>query len=65
MNLRLNCRVNAAEFSKKMLGLGYAAGLPASLFYKNMDRIMIVSVTEKRSEGEITAFAEAVRKALS
>jgi glycine dehydrogenase subunit 1 len=57
--------VPAAEFVKKMLGNGYAAGIPASLFYKNMDRILIVSATEKRSEGEITAFAHAVRKALS
>jgi glycine dehydrogenase subunit 1 len=56
--------VPAAEFVKKMLGTGYAAGLPASVFYKNMDRTLIVSVTEKRSEDEITAFAQAVRKAL-
>ena len=57
--------VPAAAFIKKMIGTGYAAGLAASLFYENMDRIMIVSVTEKRSEAEITAFADAVRKALS
>jgi glycine dehydrogenase subunit 1 len=57
--------VAAEDLVKKMLGSGYAAGLPASLFYKNMDRVMIVSVTEKRSDAEITAFAGAVRKALS
>lgn len=57
--------VPAAEFVREMIGGGYAAGLPASLFYKNMDRTLIVSATEKRSMGEISAFADAVRKALS
>jgi glycine dehydrogenase subunit 1 len=57
--------VPASAFARTMLESGYAAGLPASLFYKGMDRTLIVSATEKRSEGEITAFVHAVRKALS
>jgi len=61
----VNLPVPAVDFASRMLELGYAAGLPASLFYRDLEHTLIVAATEKRSEGDITAFAHAVRKALS
>lgn len=50
---------------KKMLSAGFAAGLPASLFYKDKARHLIISVTEKRTEDEIDRFAAVMKKVLS
>jgi glycine dehydrogenase subunit 1 len=55
----------AEKFLKKMLAAGFAAGLPASLFYKDRARHLIISATEKRTTGEIEQFAAAVKKVLS
>lgn len=55
----------AREFTKKMLTEGFAAGLPASLFYNDRPNHLIISATEKRSIGEIDRFTAAVRKVLS
>jgi glycine dehydrogenase subunit 1 len=55
----------AEAFAKKMLAEGFAAGLPASLFYKGMTNHLILSATEKRSAGEIDRFASAAGKVLS
>jgi glycine dehydrogenase subunit 1 len=57
--------VAAEKFVKKMLAAGFAAGLPASLFYKDKARHLIISATEKRSADEIDHFVAAVKKALS
>jgi glycine dehydrogenase subunit 1 len=55
----------AETFAKKVLSAGFVAGLPASLFYKDKARHLIISATEKRSEAEIDQFAAAVKKVLS
>jgi glycine dehydrogenase subunit 1 len=55
---------NARETVSLLLEEGYVAGLPASLFYENMDNRLIVSATEKRSVADIDAFIAAVSKVL-
>ena len=55
----------ADTFTRKMLSAGFAAGLPASLFYKDKTRHLIISATEKRSESEIDQYVAAVKKVLS
>lgn len=45
----------------KMLEKNILAGIPASLFYKNMDDVLIISVTEKRTENEMFEFAEKIK----
>jgi glycine dehydrogenase subunit 1 len=57
--------VAAEKFAKKMLAAGFAAGLPASLFYKDKTRHLILSATEKRSADEIDHFVAVVKKVLS
>ncbi len=46
----------------KMIEKGFMAGIPASLFYKDMQDILIIAVTEKRTENEIYRFAEEMGK---
>lgn len=57
--------VAASSFMKGMLSEGFAAGLPASLFYANMEKHLIISTTEKRSIEEIDGYMTAARKVLS
>lgn len=58
----LRIKSGAAKVVNKMLQKDIIAGIPASLFYKNMDDILVVSVTEKRTENEIFRFAEEIKK---
>lgn len=46
----------------KMLEKNILPGVPASLFYKNMQDILIISVTEKRTDNEIYRFVEELKK---
>ena len=55
----------AEALAEKMIGKGYLAGLPASLFYKDKNDYLIISATEKRTEKEIDDFANALKKELS
>ncbi|MBP7736769.1 MAG: aminomethyl-transferring glycine dehydrogenase subunit GcvPA [Spirochaetes bacterium] len=57
--------IPAADFAKGMLAQGFVAGLPASLFYKDMEKRLIIAVTEKRSFKETEEFAAAAQKVLS
>ncbi len=57
--------VKAEDVSRRMLAEGYAAGIPASLFYKKMENYFIIAVTEKRRETDIDGFVAALRKVLS
>jgi glycine dehydrogenase subunit 1 len=52
---------NAADFAKRMVKKGFAAGIPASLYYKGMDNYLIISATEKRTIGEIEGFVAAFK----
>ncbi|MEI7542573.1 MAG: aminomethyl-transferring glycine dehydrogenase subunit GcvPA [bacterium] len=60
--VKLNC--NAAEFAKKMLAKGFAAGIPASLYYPEKKNYLIIAATEKRTEKELDDFAAAFKSAL-
>ncbi len=55
---------NAAAMVTKMEAKGYLAGTPASLFFKGMEKLLIVAVTEKRSEKEIDRFVAALAEVL-
>ncbi len=55
----------AGDFVDRMFAGGFAAGLPASVFYKDKDSHLIIGVTEKRSIKEIDDYAAAARKVLS
>lgn len=57
--------VPAAEFVERMFAAGFAAGLPASVFYRDRENHLIIAVTEKRSIQEIDDYAAAARKVLS
>ncbi len=57
--------VPAINFVKGMFDSGFAAGLPASVFFRDMDRSLIIGVTEKRSIKDIDDYAAAARKVLS
>lgn len=54
----------AREFVSRMFDRGFAAGLPASLFYPNRDTQLILCATEKRSEPEIRSFVAAASEVL-
>lgn len=57
-------KTGAVKIVNKMLEKDILAGIPASLFYKNMEDILIISVTEKRTENEILKFVEEIKKIL-
>jgi glycine dehydrogenase subunit 1 len=60
----IRIKSGASKVVNKMLEKDILAGIPASLFYKNMEDILIISVTEKRTENEILKFAEEIKKIL-
>ena len=60
----LRIKSGAAKIIDGMLKKDIIAGIPASLFYKNMEDILIIAVTEKRTENEILRFAEEIKKAI-
>ena len=57
--------IKASDFIRRILDRGYVAGLPASIFFKEMTNYLIISATEKRTESEIDAFVDAAREVLS
>jgi glycine dehydrogenase subunit 1 len=63
ITLALPCE--ALDFTRRMFGRGFAAGLPASIFFRDLKNYLIISATEKRTESEIDRFAEAIREELS
>lgn len=52
----------ASDAVAKLSKQGIFAGVPASLFYKNMDNYLIIAATEKRTTAEMDTLAEAVAK---
>jgi len=55
---------DTSEVIGKLISKGIAAGFPLSRYYKGMDNYLLVAVTEKRTKGEITAFANALEDIL-
>jgi glycine dehydrogenase subunit 1 len=51
-------------FVNRMLAKGFAAGMPAGLFYIDKEDILVVNATEKRTENEINGFLAAAREVM-
>jgi glycine dehydrogenase subunit 1 len=49
---------------RAMLARGFAAGFPASRYYENMERYLIVAVTEKRTRADIDEYVRALVEVL-
>ena len=47
-----------------MLAKGFAAGIPASLYYPEKKNYLIIAATEKRTEKELDDFAAAFKSEL-
>ncbi len=60
----VDLKTNAAEFAKKMESKGFLAGVPASIHFPEMKNYLVVAATEKRTQDEITKYAEAFKSAL-
>lgn len=58
----IRIKSSVTNLINKMIEKDILAGIPASLFYKNMDDVLIISVTEKRTKNEIFKFAEEIKK---
>ncbi len=56
--------VDANLVVEAMIKKGFAAGFPLGRYYKDMDRYMIVAVTEKRTKEEIVNYAKALDEVL-
>lgn len=55
---------NADDVVARLLARGIAAGVPAGRYYPGMENCLVVTVTEKRTKDEITAFARELEVAL-
>ena len=47
-----------------MMTKGFAAGIPASLYYPDKDNYLIIAATEKKTKKEMDDFAAAFKSAL-
>lgn len=56
---------NAADVVEAMILRGFAAGFPLGRYYTGMDNYLLVAVTEKRTKGEIIAYAKAMAEVLA
>ncbi len=54
----LDLPVNAVKVARKMIEKNIACGLPLGNYFKNMDNLLLVAVTEKRSKKEILEYKE-------
>jgi len=55
----------AAGVAAVLAGRGILAGLDAGRFYRGLDDVLLIAVTEKRTRGEMDAFAEALADTLA
>ncbi|NLP04099.1 MAG: aminomethyl-transferring glycine dehydrogenase subunit GcvPA [Fibrobacter sp.] len=56
--------INAEECVEKMIGHGFAAGFPLGRYYPGMENHLLIAVTEKRTEQEISRFSDALEEVL-
>ena len=47
-----------------MIGHGFAAGFPLGRYYPGMENHLLIAVTEKRTEQEISRFSDALEEVL-
>ena len=50
--------INASLVVKKMFDKGFICGMPLSKFYENMENLLLINVTEKRTKEEIIKLKE-------
>jgi len=62
MVLDLPC--DAADVIGRLIEKGFAAGFPLSRYYRDMDRSILIAVTEKRTKQEIDMLAAALEAVL-
>lgn len=55
---------NADDIATALLKKGFAPGFPLGRYYKGMDNLLLVAVTEKRTQNEIEQFAKALETVL-
>ncbi len=56
--------MDADEVVSRMLEKGFIAGFPLGRFYQDMDKYLLVAVTEKRTKEEILLFRDALKEVL-
>jgi glycine dehydrogenase subunit 1 len=62
MEFPLRCPVPASELVEALVEDGFLAGVPLSTLGEGPETALLVAATEKRTDDEITAFAEALSK---
>jgi glycine dehydrogenase subunit 1 len=60
----LDLPCEAADVIAKLIEKGFAAGFPLSRYYKEMDKSILICVTEKRTKQQIGILAEALESVL-
>lgn len=55
---------DASDVINSLLRKGFAAGFPLVKYYENMERCLLVAITEKRSKEEIGIFVESLEGSL-
>jgi glycine dehydrogenase subunit 1 len=55
---------DAARITERLLTAGIAPGVPLGDYYPEMEHCLVVTVTEKRTRGEIDAYAARLEEAL-
>jgi glycine dehydrogenase subunit 1 len=55
---------DAAQITERLLTAGIAPGVPLGEYYPELEHCLVVTVTEKRTRGEIDAFAARLEEAL-
>lgn len=56
--------IDASDAVAGMIEKGFAAGFPLGRYYKDLQRYLVVAVTEKRTKEEIVKFAESLESVL-
>ena len=51
---------DAAEVAGKMIEMGFAPGFPLGRYYPEMEKYLLIAITEKRSKYEIGSYVEAL-----
>ena len=60
----LELPIEAADVIARLIEKGFAAGFPLSRYYKNMEKSILICVTEKRTKQQIGMLAEALEACL-
>ncbi|MDQ3964654.1 MAG: aminomethyl-transferring glycine dehydrogenase subunit GcvPA [Actinomycetota bacterium] len=61
----LETPMDATSLARKLADRGFLVGPPLGRWFEELDRCLLIAVTEKRTEPEIAALAEAIEKELA